>query len=167
MKLACPNKKQYGFTLIELLVSIGILLLMIGLSLISYFDFNNRQKLTQAQELVRESVADVQNSARSGKMRGCSALLHYEINFSFDNVTITPVCRNSSEIVEESLVELPEGIVFDSALTLYVKPVSGLIYSNDSLTTPANASLIVELDDESQQAELSIDHSGSVTEVEE
>lgn len=161
MKFACPKKRQHGFTLVELLVSVSILLLLIGLALVNYFNFHNRQKLILAQELVRESMANVQNSARSGKMRGCSALLHYEISFLGNVITMTPICKDGSE-GEFSLIELPDDTLVATTLSLYIKPVSGLIYSDPSLVTPARANLTIKLINESQETSMRIDHSGLV-----
>ncbi|HQM16044.1 MAG TPA: prepilin-type N-terminal cleavage/methylation domain-containing protein, partial [Candidatus Woesebacteria bacterium] len=71
---------QNGFTLVELLVAIGVLLLLLGVGIANYLDFNDRQQLVQAAQLVREAFADAQNSARTGKLGGCEALHAYRVS---------------------------------------------------------------------------------------
>ena len=152
--------KQHGFTLIELLVAIGILLLMIGLALAGFISFNDRQKLTQAQEMVREAVANAQNSARSGQMRGCDELSYYSLNFLAEVITMTPACVGGTS-GNPATFNLPSGTEFESSLTLYISPVKGLIYTKPGLTTQATVNLIIQLNSGNQR-NLTIDPMGSV-----
>lgn len=156
--------KQHGFTLVEMLVSMAILLLLISLGLVSYISFNDRQKLTQAQELVREAVAEVQNSARSGKMRGCSALDSYELSLAGNEIITTPVCINEADDAESQTFQLPEGLVFEGATTLNIAPVSGLI--TDGTANQEFDVYIFFFSNEDMRAGVRIDRSGAVKQIE-
>lgn len=122
-----------GFSLIELLVSIAILLLLLGMGIANYISFNDRQKLTQAAELVREAVESAQVSARSGKMRGCSSLVAYQIDFYNDNGTgvieIKPRCSDGSNGNPDELrtMQISGGVGFLASNTLYSRAVTGII----------------------------------------
>lgn len=125
------NRK--GFSLIELLVSIAILLLLLGMGIAGYISFNDRQKLSQSAELVREAVESAQVSARSGKMRGCSSLVAYQIDFYNDNgigvIEIKPRCSDGSNGSPDELrtLKLSNGVSFLSNGTLYLRSVTGIV----------------------------------------
>jgi len=124
------------------LVSIAILLLLLGMGISGYINFNDRQKLTQAAELVREAVESAQISARSGKMRGCTSLEAYQIDFYNDNGTgvieIKPRCLDGSNGSPEELrtLKVSSGVSFLSSNTLYSRAVTGII---DDDLDPADA----------------------------
>lgn len=124
-----------GFTLIELLVAIGILLLLLGMGITNYLSFNDRQKLTQAAETVRESVASAQISARSGKLRGCNELQAYRISMNNSGgvgvIGILPICAGTGA-TEQKDIYLPSGVNFSTTHTLYSRAVTGVI--DDDLT---------------------------------
>ncbi len=125
--------KQRGFTLIELLVAIGIILLLLGLGLVNYLSFNERQQLIQGAEQVREAIADAQNSARSGKLRGCNQLSSYRLVVNPLNVQVQSVCIGVGAQAAREFA-LPAGVTM-SGSTLYISPLRGRVYSDDDLTT--------------------------------
>ncbi len=143
------NRK--GFSLIELLVSIAILFLLLGMGIAGYISFNDRQKLTQGAELVREAVESAQISARSGKMRGCLSLEAYRIYF-YNNmgtgaIEIRSVCSGGSYGEEDQVrvLTLPSGVSFLSQYTLYSRVVTGIIDNDlDSASEPETNSIILE-----------------------
>lgn len=156
-----------GFTLIELLVSIAILLLLLGMGISNYISFNDRQKLTQAAELIREVVESAQVSARSGKMRGCSSLVAYQIDFYNDNGTgvieVKPRCSDGSNGSPDELktLKVSGGVSFLASDTLYSRSVTGII---DDDLDPANEPEITSVSLESAFGEMviSIHRSGVV-----
>ena len=161
----CPNMKQLGFTLIELLVAIGIILLVVSLGLVNYLKFNDQKKLEQSYELVMQSVADAQNSARSGKMRGCNALLAYEINFTGNLITITPRCANNTS-GEINQIELSSGVVFIDNQSLFIQPISGLIFDNLNFQGQDLFVVILNLFKDNTLLTMNITQVGAVTLVE-
>lgn len=157
--------KQHGFTLIELLVAIGILLLLIGLGLASFISFNDRQKLIQAQELVREAVAEAQNAARSGKMRGCDKLSQYELVFSGSQITIIPECANGGT-GERQDIDLNQELIFTVNKTntpLFIAPVTGAITSANN---PPFEVYVHFSNNPSLEAGVEIDQTGAVRKIE-
>jgi len=140
-----------GFSLIELLVSIAILLLLLGMGIANYISFNDKQQLTQSAELVREAVESAQVSARSGKMRGCSSLVAYQIDFYNDNGTgiieIKPRCLDGSNGSPDELktLKMSSGVSFSTSDTLYSRSVTGIIDDDlDSADEPEITSVSLE-----------------------
>lgn len=75
-KPTTPIKKKLsdGFTLIELLVSVTIFLLMTGVALVNYRNFNQRQSISQSARNIQESLRFAQKKARVGeKPSGCDS----------------------------------------------------------------------------------------------
>lgn len=164
MKFGCPNMKKHGFTLIEILVATSVVLLLIGLAIANYIRFNERQKLVQAQEVVRQAVADAQNSARSGKLRGCVVLQAYQIEFDGSQIEITSLCQGSEESDPVRFFDLPSGVEFSGTQIIYARPVSGLIY-RDSEWTQTDSTLVIFHRGGVDAGSVEIDHSGAVKQL--
>ncbi|KUK79568.1 MAG: hypothetical protein XD95_0301 [Microgenomates bacterium 39_7] len=150
-----------GFTLIELLVAVGILLLLVGLGLANYISFNDRQALIQGAEQVREAMADAQNSARSGKLRGCGQLQSYQVTFG-NSVTIQSVCAPGGGTSESARsFALPSGVMA-SGSTLYIAPLRGLVFDNQTLIDGASFHDIT-LENSYGSVVVTVTRSGAVT----
>ncbi len=127
---------QNGFTLVELLVAIGVLLLLLGVGIANYLNFNDRQQLVQAAQLVREAFADAQNSARTGKLGGCEALHAYRVSSlaGVGGVRVTARCRTPGGVIDgESRDFVWQGsTTHDSFSPIYISPVQGLFYADEN-----------------------------------
>lgn len=152
--------RQRGFTLIELIVAVGILLFLIGVGLANYIGFNERQQLIQAAEQVREAVADAQNSARSGKLRGCAQLAAYRVEIEEDQVQVQSVCSSGSAEAAR-VFAFPSTFTVTSTDTYYISPLRGRVYT-DAALTESSPSYRIQLENDSDIAEVRINHSGSV-----
>lgn len=126
--------KNQGFSLLELLVAISILALLLGLGIVNYIGYQERQALLQAAQLVREVMADAQNSARSGKLRGCEVLSSYQVSIANEDdsgvIEVSPYCYAGSAAADATRTFiLPRRVLFSQPLELYVLALSGLIAS--------------------------------------
>ena len=118
-----------GFTLIELLVSIAIIGLLTGLGLVGYGDFNQREQVRQAADILGSHLRETQSRAASGykPIGWCAAagvtLSAWRLRFtSSTGYTIEGVCSNGSISAPLTLVTLPAGItkVSGSRVDFYV-----------------------------------------------
>ncbi|MBI2405658.1 GspH/FimT family pseudopilin, partial [Candidatus Microgenomates bacterium] len=72
-----PKNRKSGFTLIELLVVLGISSLLFLIGFASYREFNRRQQLTEAANLLKSDMLLAQQRALSGeKPAGCQGILN-------------------------------------------------------------------------------------------
>ncbi len=149
-----------GFTLIELLVAVGVLLLLVGLGLANYISFNDRQALIQGAEQVREAVADAQNSARSGKLRGCDELASYQVSFSVTTVNIQSQCALGNADAAR-VFTLPSGVTV-SGNTLYISPLNGFVFNTPNFNDSA-APYTVSLQNNYGTVDISVTRNGAVT----
>ncbi len=156
--------KKHGFTLIEILVATSVVLLLVGLAIANYIRFNEHQKLVQAQEVVRQAVADAQNSARSGKLRDCVVLRAYQIEFIGSQIEIAPLCQGSEDGESARVFDLPGGVEFSGTQTIYARPVSGLIYG-DIEWTQTDSTLVIFHRGGVDAGSVEIDHSGAVKQL--
>ncbi len=163
-------EKNHGFTLIELLVSIAIFMLLLGLSIANYIGFNDRQKLTQGAEVVREAVAEAQNSARSGKLRGCDVLDAYRITIANESGTgkilVEPHCISGTKEDPREFF-LPEGVAFDSmdvgATEIFARQITGMLDNNLDPTDGQTETFEITIESSFGDKALEIDWSGAMT----
>lgn len=156
--------QKQGFTLIELLVAMTVILLLVGLGLANYVRFNERQKLIQTQELIRQAVSQAQNYARSGKLEGCTTLEEYEMTFIGTEIELTPVCAVEADTEIITTTQLPTNINFVVANpTLTIVPITGLVYGPSDSTGPFTISF-EKTNSTDEISSVIIDHSGSVKE---
>lgn len=160
--------KQKGFTLIELLIAIGILMLLVSVGIANYIGFNDRQKLIQAAETIRESVALAQTYARSGKIEDCERLSAYRVSFvaGSEVVSVSPVCGlgSSAEINE---FNLPSGVELNASNNIFFRAISGS--ATDDLKKNEGEFTLLQItitNSQNQELTMSIDRSGSLIIVE-
>lgn len=76
LKFLCPERyfltPSIGFTLIETLVVVAIMIILIGVGVASYNNFNQNQILSQAASTLVTNLRDAQNRALSGE-KNCSS----------------------------------------------------------------------------------------------
>lgn len=119
-----------GFTLIELLISMGIIVVLAGISFISILNYKQRQSLVSATQEIVAVVRNAQDrsiSQESGSRWGVhfgnlsSASAFYDLFRGSSYVTGTVASRSV----------LPSGLQFDSpasgsSSTIIFSPISGL-----------------------------------------
>lgn len=162
--------QQKGFTLIELLVAISILLLLMGLGIANYISFNDRQQLIQSAEQVREAIADAQNSARSGKLRGCNRLVAYRVDIlASGTVEIVPLCEGEDGDITKDpsqtfeLSDSLEEVVGPGSL--FTSPVKGLIFDSFDMDDGDPAGIdpfTITLENNYGTIEVEVQHTGSI-----
>lgn len=158
--------QKQGFTLIELLVAMTVILLLVGLGLANYVRFNERQKLIQTQELIRQAVSQAQNYARSGKLEGCATLEEYEMTFLGTEIELIPVCEAEADTEIITTMQLPTNINFVATPAnpiLTIVPITGLVYGPSDSTGPFTISF-EKTNSTDEISSVIIDHSGSVKE---
>ncbi len=148
-----------GFTLIELMVSVTLLLLLSGLLVAGYNNYNSAQVVVQTAATLKNNLRAVRTSATSGvKPEGCSELLGYEVDFP-NAVAYTSGARclsgGATAIVGTvTSYTLPVGVRFA------VVPQSILFSSPDG----GASDQIIELRGSNKSVKLSVSASGSVGE---
>ncbi len=156
--------KQKGFTLIELLIAVGILMLLVSVGIANYIGFNERQKLIQAAEIIRESVAFAQTYARSGKIKDCERLIAYQVSFSAGSeiVSVSPICESggSAEINE---FNLPSGVELANSNDIFFRAISGSVTDDLGKNEGEFTQLQITISNsQNQELIMSIDRSGSL-----
>ncbi len=104
-----PTNWQFGFTLIELLVVLGISSLLFLIGFASYREFNRRQQITEAANLLKSDMLLAQQRALSGeKPAGCQGILNgYLVYFnSASSYQIIADCKEADVInVEDPVIK--------------------------------------------------------------
>lgn len=72
MQFSNYKSMKKGFSLLEILVVIGLMVLLMGAGVASFQASNQRQKLVQAKERVRQILLQARSNAQSGK-KDCQA----------------------------------------------------------------------------------------------
>lgn len=129
-----------GFTIIELIVSVVIILLMTGLLIAGYNQFNSNQVVIQAASSFTNNLRAVRTNARSGlKPSGCDTLIAYQVTFSTDSTyssqAICVVGGSQMETGATTNYSLPTGVTFDTipaTITFYTAGQG--ITQNESIT---------------------------------
>ncbi|MBD3279719.1 MAG: prepilin-type N-terminal cleavage/methylation domain-containing protein [Candidatus Pacebacteria bacterium] len=99
--------KVYGFSLIELLVAVTIMLVMVGMGLASYLNFNEKQTVLQATKELETYLQLAQSKAQSGDVpAGCDQLVAYTVNVgdgacsAANKLCLKAVCNNGGSLTE-------------------------------------------------------------------
>lgn len=96
---------QNGFTIIEIIVVVVITMILLGLGVAGYSNFNQTQKLKQTAEDIKSALRDAQNRALSGEKNStvCGAapsslpLNHWRFSITSNNAyTISGSCEGST-----------------------------------------------------------------------
>lgn len=69
-----PNKftiRKTGFTIIELLVTVTVMIILLGISLAGYLQFEKKQRLQQTARDVRQLFVDTRRKAQVKDQSGC------------------------------------------------------------------------------------------------
>ena len=112
-----PACRQAGFTLIEILVSVTLLLLMSGLLVAGYNNFNDTQAVKQAATSVKSNLRAIRTDASFGKKPdGCETLVGYTIEFpdesTYQAVALCVVGGTQQQIGQTQTYTLPKGMKF-------------------------------------------------------
>lgn len=87
------SKSSKGFSLIELLVSVTIMMLVVGIGVPGYLEFNKRQQIREIKAQLEVVIELARENARSGQMGVCDRLYGYEIAaVTGQDIKIRPVC---------------------------------------------------------------------------
>lgn len=117
IKLQIPKFRHQGFTLLELVISVAIMMLLVGMGVATYLQFNERQQVTSAAKELQELMRSAQTRSRSGDVPpGCGTLSGYLIEgfVGSSQILMYAVCSG--------------GNILRSSLTLTggVAPVAGI-----------------------------------------
>lgn len=87
-------RQKTGFTLIELMVSVMAILVLTGLLIAGYSNFNNAQTVKQSALTLKNNLTQVRTLAASGKKpTGCDTLVGYQVDFpGIQAYRVQPVC---------------------------------------------------------------------------
>ena len=89
------SKKTTGFTLIELLITISIILLMTGVGIAGFINFNDKQQVQTTVSEVKDSMRSAQVKARAGEgADACSAVLTKLKGYKVELLNATTVVLN-------------------------------------------------------------------------
>ncbi len=90
-----------AFTIIELLVSISILLLIVGLTLVGFSRYEQRQKVVSAGQTIKNTIRDVQSRSYNGELDcnfcDCDVSSSYSLQgwaIDFSSSQIYGICRS-------------------------------------------------------------------------
>ncbi|MBD3250191.1 MAG: prepilin-type N-terminal cleavage/methylation domain-containing protein [Candidatus Pacebacteria bacterium] len=117
-----PTPKKLGYTLIEVLVAIGLILIVLGFSIISFFRLRDRQNLVKAKEELAVVFNLAQSSAQSGKLGGCGTsrtLKAYRVfhNSGSNQIFLDVSCNPSVSGTQEAVLDLDDFGVSDVVVT--------------------------------------------------
>lgn len=118
---------KQGFTLIEMIISITIMMLLLGVTIVGYTSYNDKQKVKQAASALKSDLRMAHTNATSGKKPlSCASqetFVGYEIVFMSSSYSMTPRCSDSGLInSEKNTITLPLGVLFNpipSSFTYY------------------------------------------------
>lgn len=117
IKFLIPKSQAKGFTLLELVISIGIMMLLVGLGVASYLQFNERQQVVGSARELQALFRSAQTRARTGDVPpGCGTLSGYLVEGA----------AGSSQVLMYAVCS--GGNILRSTLTLIggVTPVAGI-----------------------------------------
>ncbi len=133
-----------GFTLIEILVSVTILLLMSGLLIAGYSNYNTNQIIAQGSATFKNNLRSIRTLAASGiKPAGCDTLLGYQVTFpsasTYQSVPLCLVAGTQTSIVASAVsYSLPASVTFSPV------PPTILFYTLDRGAAPPTTIKLVK-----------------------
>ena len=105
-----------GFTLIEMIIAVVIMMLLLGLTLVGYASYNDKQKVKQAALTLKSDLRMARTNATSGKKpQSCSVtdtFKGYKVSFLSSSYTIVPQCSSGDVVGESVTVNLPITVTF-------------------------------------------------------
>lgn len=153
------NRSQLaGFTLIELIVAVAISVTIVGLSIASFLEFNDRQRMANAKKELEMMINLTVNQAQAGKMGACKKLVGYRFwAVGAKDFKIKEVCAPALPADDYDQAEvyysLPENILLtdSDSFDFVVSPLSGIITQSDGEAGP----WVVTLQDSIQEKKFS------------
>ena len=108
------KNQNSGFTLIELAIAFSIGTLLLSGGMVSYRDFNHRQQVKTAGQLIKNTLRTAQNQAGTGdKPLGlvCTELRGYRVTFTSNSMESHAECSDGDG--PSSFVTLPSQVMFN------------------------------------------------------
>jgi len=143
--------KSAGFTIIELVVVMSILVILFGLALPSYRDFQAGQALAQATQTLKADLRFAQSQALAGVKPNSSCgptdvLRGWFIQFQESSYSIYVRCGNPGNLpAPQKTVTLPNSVKLQVPLPnnmLFVPVTSEVVFTSDALRVPCNPSCV-------------------------
>jgi prepilin-type N-terminal cleavage/methylation domain-containing protein len=138
------NRTHSGFTLIELLVVISIITILVVGATAGYSNFSNKNQLKQTALTLKNDLRLTQTNASSGKkppVGDCTRLSSYQISFTQNDYTITPVCDPQGAVDTYSVIKsLQSGITIPSPP---LSPIQFYVLSKGTNISDTPVSLIL------------------------
>jgi prepilin-type N-terminal cleavage/methylation domain-containing protein len=129
------NSSRLGFSLIELLISISIMTILVGGGIVSYINFNEKQRVIGAAREVQTYLRTAQTKARVGDVPdGCDHLEGYSIRaLGGDNaLRLVAVCETGE--VEINQYEINPNVNFDQAVDVTFANLHGGVSGAQSIS---------------------------------
>ncbi|KKS96695.1 MAG: hypothetical protein UV73_C0009G0046 [Candidatus Gottesmanbacteria bacterium GW2011_GWA2_43_14] len=146
-----PTVKNEGFTIIEIVVTIGIILVLLGISFSGYATVSRRQKLTTSGQNLKNMLRDVQSRAYNGEVdcSVCDCDVDSQVFFEgwlvdFNNREFFGSCNGNQYLLTKLGIDPevnisanpwvtrfsddPPGIDEDSVICLYLDDLPGRFY---------------------------------------
>lgn len=128
---------KHGFTVFELVITVGISLLLLGLTIGRYHNFDQRQRLQQAALTLKENLryAQTKSIAAEKPESGCSSLRGYRVRFSVTGYNLVASCT-------EGLVGTPISTTFPGGVSFNPVPAE---FTFNVLTKTVNTASPISL----------------------
>jgi type II secretory pathway pseudopilin PulG len=112
-------ESRLGLSLIELLVSVAALMMLVGLGIPSYLEFNKKQRMRESKQQIESLVELGITKAKSGQVGPCHRLSGYQV-YAVTNTEIKmrPICSEGTTPTwgeTEVYYELPKDIFLSDA----------------------------------------------------
>jgi len=149
-----------GYTLIELIVTMGIILVVIGLIVVNYNNFNDNQRVRQAASDVKSNLRYAQTKALSAEKPGvgCTRLIGYEVSFAATSYQIQPRCT-------EGLAGSPVTVSLLPGLTVTAAPAVPLTFLVLSRGIDISSSVTITIFGVNRSYQLRVSPSGDINDL--
>jgi len=159
-----PNSLKRGFTLIEMLVVISIMLLMVGLGIANYIDFNDRQTVLTATDELKTHLRTAQTKALAGDLGGCAQLEGYQASSVGSDpvvIKVTALCNDGGTGTITSY-DLPAGVSV-SPFSIIFPVLADPICLDGNCDEPNPTSMNITISSNGLTYEFSIGEGGEIT----